>query len=80
MVIKSYFKLVDYLRAGAYKEMTEEEFDNKYVETLDTVLLAMAESSEIDPEKFYSIACVLENLRFFSPVLYGALQTKKKLS
>lgn len=61
-------------------EMTEEEFDNKYVDTLDSLLLAMAESSEIDPKKFYGIACVLENLRFFSLVIYGALQNKNKLS
>jgi len=58
--------------------MTEEEFDKNYIETLDTILEAMAESSEVDPEKFYSMACVLENLRFFGPVLYGAIQQKKK--
>ncbi len=60
--------------------MTEKEFDTNYVAALDSVLLALAESSEVDPEKFYSLACVLENLRFFSPVLYGAIQNKNKLS
>lgn len=59
--------------------MTEEEFDRNFVKTLDTVLESMAESAEIDLEKFYSVACVIENLRFFSPVLYSAIKNKKDL-
>lgn len=58
--------------------MTEEEFDTNYAEALDTVLEAMAESSEIAPDKFYNMTCILENLRFFSPVLYGAILTARK--
>ncbi|GAB3536205.1 hypothetical protein GCM10027443_26150 [Pontibacter brevis] len=58
--------------------MTKEEFDGKFKETLDNILLAMAENSEIDLNKFYSMACVLENLRFFSPVIYGAIKNKKE--
>ncbi|MBF9254703.1 hypothetical protein I2I11_15465 [Pontibacter sp. 172403-2] len=58
--------------------MTEEEFDDKFKDTLDTLLAAMAENSEIEPDKFYSMACILENLRFFSPVLYGAIRSTKK--
>ncbi|MCX2740860.1 hypothetical protein [Pontibacter anaerobius] len=58
-------------------EMTEEEFKAKYKEALDAVIAAMAEEQEIDPGKFYSMVCVLENLSFFSPVLYGALRSKK---
>ena len=57
--------------------MTAEEFKIKYTEALDAVLEAMAESEEVNPEKFYSMACILENLRYFSPVLYGALKNKK---
>ena len=56
--------------------MTEEEFDATFTYTLDVLLATMAEEPEIDPEKFYSMACVLENLRFFSPVLYGAIRKK----
>lgn len=59
-------------------KMTEEEFDEKFKETLDALVVSMAESPEIDPEKFYSMTCILENLRFFSPVLYGALRHKIK--
>ncbi|MFD2513592.1 hypothetical protein ACFSRY_06920 [Pontibacter locisalis] len=59
-------------------EMTEQEFDKKFTDTLDALLTAMAESSEVDPDKFYSMACILENLRFFSPVLYGASRSKSK--
>ncbi|WP_205502491.1 hypothetical protein [Rufibacter psychrotolerans] len=58
--------------------MTEEEFDANYVEALDAVLEAMAENKEIDPGKFYSMTYILENLRFFSPVIYGVLQEAKK--
>ncbi|MDX5417771.1 MAG: hypothetical protein LPK09_01045 [Hymenobacteraceae bacterium] len=58
--------------------MTEEEFDRKYEEALHSIVTALAESPEIDPDKFYSMACILENLRFFSPVLYGLLPPGKK--
>ncbi|PVY39739.1 hypothetical protein [Pontibacter virosus] len=57
--------------------MTEEEFDATFTYTLDVLLATMAEEPEIDPEKFYNMACILENLRFFSPVLYGVMQQKK---
>ena len=59
-------------------EMTKAEFDEKFLGTLDALVEAMAENPDIDPEKFYSMTCILENLRFFSPVLYGAIQNKKK--
>ncbi|WP_204282012.1 hypothetical protein [Pontibacter burrus] len=58
--------------------MTQEEFDNRYAAALDDIIAAMAEHSEIDPEKFYGMTCILENLRFFSPVLYGALQKREE--
>lgn len=58
--------------------MTEEEFDSRYEEALHNIIAALAESPEIDPEKFYNMACVLENLRFFSPVLYAMLLSGKK--
>ncbi len=59
-------------------EMTKEEFDERYAEALDTLLLTMAENSEIDVNKFYNMTCILENLRFFSPVIYGAIQKSKE--
>ncbi|MEJ8802007.1 hypothetical protein [Pontibacter sp. H249] len=54
--------------------MTEEEFKDMFGETLDPVLEAMAENAEVNPDKFFSMACILENLRFFSPILYGAIK------
>lgn len=57
--------------------MTEEEFDAHYVDALENILVAMAENPEIDPQKFFSLTCVLENLRFLSPVLYGAVNKKQ---
>ena len=59
-------------------DMTEEEFDSRYEEALHSIIAALAECPEIDPEKFYNMACVLENLRFFSPVLYGLITPDKK--
>lgn len=58
--------------------MTEQEFDERFTEALDQVLTAMAENPEVDPQKFYSMTFVLENLRYFSPVLYGALRKPKE--
>lgn len=59
-------------------KMTQEEFNDKFRETLDELLLAMAESPDIDLDKFYSMTCVLENLSFFAPVLYGAIKDKNQ--
>jgi hypothetical protein len=58
--------------------LNEEEFNAEFTEALDAVLAAMAESPEIDPAKFYSMVCVLENLQFFSPVIFGALRNSPK--
>ncbi|RNI29182.1 hypothetical protein [Rufibacter latericius] len=58
-------------------KMTEEEFDDKLVETLDAFLVSMAESEDVNLDKFYTMTCLLENLRFFSPVLYSALKAKE---
>ena len=60
-------------------EITKEAFNDKFQETLDDLLIAMAQQEEISPEKFFSMACVLENLAFFSPILYGLLQNSKKI-
>ena len=58
--------------------MTSEEFETNFTQTLDTILEALANSSEVKPEKFYSLACVVENLRYFSPVLYSAVKQKEE--
>ncbi|WP_207434590.1 hypothetical protein [Sabulibacter ruber] len=60
--------------------MTEEEFDANYVAALDAVLEAMAEEKEIEPGKFFSMTYILENLRYFSPVIYGVLQNARNNS
>ncbi|CAA9261971.1 MAG: hypothetical protein AVDCRST_MAG95-2347 [uncultured Adhaeribacter sp.] len=60
-------------------DITKEEFDEKFRETLDDLLLTMAEHPEVEPSKFFGMACVLENLSFFGPVLYDALQNSKKI-
>ncbi|WP_299757330.1 hypothetical protein [uncultured Pontibacter sp.] len=57
--------------------MTKEEFGSVFQESLDAILEAMAENQEIDPEKFYNMTCILENLSFFSPILYNAIRSKK---
>ena len=58
--------------------MTEEEFNIRYKETLDALVVAMAENPEIDPKRFFHLACVLENISFFGPVIYSAIQKPKK--
>lgn len=58
--------------------MTEKEFDANLVEALDNIVASMADNPDVDLEKFYSMTCVIENLRFFSPVFYAALIKGKK--
>lgn len=52
--------------------MNSEEFETNFTQILDTILKALANSSEVEPEKFYSLACRIENLHQSSPVLYDA--------
>ncbi len=59
-------------------EITKEQFDNQFKETLDNLLEEMAENSEISVNKFYNMTCILENLAFFSPVIFGLLQKSKE--
>jgi hypothetical protein len=58
--------------------ISKEEFEQNFQETIDLVLTQLAEHPEVAPGKFYSLACMLENLAFFSPVLYQALRESKK--
>lgn len=58
--------------------MTKEEFDDKFKETLDVLIAQMAENGEIDLKKFYGMTLFLENLAFFSPVIYGLIENAKK--
>ena len=59
-------------------EISKEEFDEQFKASLDNLLEGMAENAEIDVKKFYTMACILENLSFFSPVFYGILKESKK--
>jgi hypothetical protein len=57
--------------------MTPEEFDLKFKAVLDALVEGMAENSEIDVNKFYGMTYFLENLYFFSPVIYGFIEDSK---
>lgn len=59
-------------------EITKEEFQDKFREGLDIILLALAEHEDVDPGKFYAMTCIVENLTFFSPVLFGLLRPPEK--
>lgn len=59
-------------------ELSKEEFDQEFRESLDFLLEEMAENSAIDVDRFYGMACFLENLAFFSPVFYGLIEQSKK--
>ena len=58
-------------------QLSEEEFDNQFKETLDGLIQNMADDSEVDLQAFYHMTCVLENLSFFGPFLYDLLQKSK---
>ncbi len=58
-------------------EISEEEFDRQYRETLDALLRRMADEPQVGLREFYHAACVLENISFFGPFLYGLLQKPK---
>ncbi len=59
-------------------QLTEEEFDQQFRETLDSLVQHMADHSEIGLKEFYHMTCVLENLSFFGPFLYELLQKSKQ--
>lgn len=58
--------------------MSKEEFTDKFRETLDTLIEQMADSPEVPVDKFYNMTCILENLAFFSPVVFDLLQKPKE--
>jgi len=57
--------------------MTQEEFDKQYKDVLDALLWGMAEHPSVDVKKFYNMSYFLENLAFFSPVIFGMIQDGK---
>ncbi len=59
-------------------QLSEEEFDNQFKQTLDGLVQHMADNSEVSPEAFFHMTCVLENLSFFGPFLYDLLQKPKR--
>ncbi len=58
--------------------MTQEEFDKDFKAVLDAFLLGMAEHPEVDVKKFYNMSYFLENMAFFSPVIFGIIQESKQ--
>jgi hypothetical protein len=58
-------------------EISKEEFDRKFQETLELIIKQMAENPEIQVDKFYHMTYFMENLAFFSPVIFDLLQKPK---
>lgn len=58
-------------------ELTKEEFQERFIEGQELLLKTMAESPEISIDRFYTMACILENIYFFTPVLYNLLEKNK---
>lgn len=52
-------------------EISKEEFNDQFREAMDYLIQEMAEHPEINLQHFSSMTCFLENLSFFSPVLYS---------
>lgn len=59
-------------------KITQEEFDLRFKETLDSLMEGMAAHEEVEPKKFFGMVCFLENLAFFSPVIYAMIEDSKK--
>lgn len=59
-------------------EMTQEEFDARFRETLDGVIEDMALDAEVEPQKFFGVTLFFENLAYFSPVIFGLIENSKK--
>lgn len=58
-------------------EMSKEEFNLAFIKTLDELLEKMADNPEIELNKFYHMAYVMENLAFFSPVIFDLVYKTK---
>ncbi|HEY8401696.1 MAG TPA: hypothetical protein VIK89_10560 [Cytophagaceae bacterium] len=59
-------------------QLSKEEFESRLNESQDILLNAMANDPEIDLEKFYTMTCILENITFFSGIIYSVLKEKKE--
>ena len=55
--------------------MNPDEFEESYTQILHTLLKAFANSSVVEPEKFFDLANAIENLREASPALYDAIKS-----
>ncbi|PVY42190.1 hypothetical protein [Pontibacter virosus] len=55
--------------------MNPDEFEENYTQILHTLLKAFANSSQVEPEKFFNLASVIENLRDASPALYDVIKS-----
>ena len=58
-------------------EISKEEFNEQFRNSLDYLVQEMAENPDVNLQNFSSMTCFLENLSFFSPVLYSLLEEKK---
>ncbi|MDQ3393248.1 MAG: hypothetical protein M3512_03925 [Bacteroidota bacterium] len=64
-------------------DISKEEFDEQFQKVLDGLLEGLALHQEIDVKQFYNMTYFLENLAFFSPVIFDIIkesQTKNKPS
>lgn len=59
-------------------QINEEDFERQFQERLDALIQNMAAHPEIGLQEFYTMTCILENLSFFSPVIYDLLQKSKQ--
>lgn len=59
-------------------DISKEAFNDQFREGMDALIEQMAEHPDVELKKFYGMACFLENLAFFSPVLYDLIEKSKK--
>lgn len=56
--------------------MDREQFDRQFCQAIDNLVAEMADNSNISLNRFYAMACFMENLTFFSPVLHAMVEKK----
>ena len=55
--------------------MKPDEFEENYTQILSTLLKAFANSSEVEPDKFFDLAKSIEKLQDAGPTVYDAIKS-----
>ncbi len=59
-------------------DMSKKEFQEEFKKGTDQLLEYYAYQPSVDPDKYYTMICLLENLTFFSPVIFDLMKPVSK--